>query len=189
VIAKALRRSGGNHLSPTAFQASYYEASCDPGQPVRSTPGKLYRDSSGRIRIDHYVEIGSETFCLFRKIYDPAKNAMFVLNDTKRTILVLRHPPGSQATVIALPPVRDAGTSPTTEPLGSREIEGLLCQGYRLGAGYEYWTSEELGGIPILATEDGEVRMRICEIMLAEPDRHLFAIPADYEIQEEHGPE
>jgi len=175
-------------VGPTPFQASYYEPSCQPGQPVLSTPGKLYRDSSGRIRIDHYVEIGSQTLCLFRKIYDPAQNAMFVLNDTSKTILILRHPPGTPATVIGFVPIGDQGPNPRQEALGSREIEGLLIQGYRLGA-TEYWISEELGGIPILATEDDEVRMRICDIMLTEPDPGLFDIPAGYTIQEERRPE
>jgi len=176
-------------LKTRAFQASYYEASWEPG-PVRGVPGKLYRDSSGRIRIDYWVEIGSETFCIFRKIYDPSQNAVFVLNDTKRTTLVMRHPAGSQPTVIGLMGTfRNLGANLKYEALGSREIEGLLCQGHRLGAAAEYWISEELGGIPILATEDGEVRMRIFDIVLTEPDPAVFVIPADYEIQEERGPE
>ncbi len=109
---------------------------------------------------------------------------MFVLNDSKKTIVVLRHPAGLPATVIGFFPLRNQEANPKQEALGSGEIEGLLCQGYRLGVA-EYWISEELGGIPILAMEAGEVRMRICDIVLTEPDPKLFAIPADYEIQEE----
>ncbi len=170
-------------MSTKAFQASYYEASCEPG-PVPSTPSKLYRDSSGRIRIDHFIQIGSEAFCMYRKIYDPAQNAMFVLNDSKKTVLILRHPPGPPAAVIGLFPIGNPGPDPKPEKLGSREIEGLLCEGHRFGVA-ECWTSGELGGIPILAIVDGEVRMKICDILLTEPDPGLFAIPPDYEIQED----
>ncbi|RPI20466.1 MAG: hypothetical protein EHM61_26985 [Acidobacteria bacterium] len=120
---------------------------------------------------------------MFRKIYDPAQNAMFVLNDSKRTMLILRHPAGPPAAVIGLFPIGKPGTDPKQEELGSREIEGLLCQGYRFGVA-EWWIAEELGGIPILAIVDGEVRMRICDIVRTEPDPGLFAIPADYKIQE-----
>ena len=169
-------------MSTTAFKATYYEASCKPGA-TPTTPGKLYRDSSGRIRIDHFIEIGSLTIPLFRKIYDPIQNALFVLNDSKRTVLALRHPAGVEAAVIGIFPMRNHGADPTPEDLGTSEIEGLLCQGTRLGTA-EYWYSNELN-LPVLATEDGELRMKICDIVFTEPDPELFAIPEDYENQKD----
>ena len=115
-----IESSGGTALSTTAFEATYYEASCGP-DPSPATPGKLYRDSSGRIRIDRFLEIGSLTIPFFRKIYDPTQNAHFVLNDSKRTALVSRHPAGVEAAVIGILPLRDHGADPTPEDLGNSE--------------------------------------------------------------------
>jgi hypothetical protein len=171
-----------SELGVKGFQASYYKASCEPG-PIQSVPSRLFRDSAGRIRIDDYCsEIGPEPYCLLRRIYDPINNLMVVLNDPNRTALVIRHSVGASVSVIGFFPIDAVGTM-EIDVLGSKEVEGLLCRGYRIGA-TEYWVSDELG-LPILAMEDNEVRMRISDIELIEPDRVVFTIPDDYQIQEE----
>lgn len=43
--------------------------------------------------------------------------------------------------------------------------------------------------IPIPATEGNEIRMKICDIELTEPDPDLFTIPDDYQIVEERNGE
>jgi hypothetical protein len=98
------------------------------------------------------------------------------------------------------PAGENGGTTVKTESLGTREIEGLSAEGSRtvttIPAGaignerpieivYERWYSKDLRLIVQSRRTDpryGEQTYRLTNINRSEPDRSLFAPPADYKI-------
>ncbi len=98
-----------------------------------------------------------------------------------------------------------SGSAGKTESLGTREFEGVAAEGTRtvttIAAGaigneraietvYERWYSKELQLIVYSKHTDprfGEQTYRLTNINRSEPDRSLFAPPADYKIVTETG--
>jgi hypothetical protein len=98
---------------------------------------------------------------------------------------------------------RGNNTAGKTESLGTRDIEGVTAEGTRtittIPAGaignerpietvYERWYSKELQLIVFSKHTDprfGEQTYRLTNISRSEPDRSLFAPPADYKIVSE----
>ena len=90
----------------------------------------------------------------------------------------------------------------TSEDLGQQVIEGVLATGQRtttvIPAGAignvqpikvvsEQWTSPDLKVLVLTKHSDprnGDTTYRLSNIVRAEPDRSLFAVPPDYTVKE-----
>lgn len=107
-------------------------------------------------------------------------------------------PPITIAATPALTVVAGTTGEPKVEPLGTRTIEGLEAEGTRttttIPAGAigninaidvvtERWFSRALQTVVMITRRDpqaGDTVYRLTNIVRAEPDAHLFVIPADY---------
>jgi len=97
---------------------------------------------------------------------------------------------------------RTAEANSSTESLGKRNIEGLICEGTRIShtipvgeigndrpivTTIERWYSPELQALVMSETNDpqfGKSTYRLTNISRGEPARYLFQIPADYTVKE-----
>lgn len=168
---------------------------------------KTYRDSQGRIREDHYVQMGvgggNQDVLSMTILRDPVAGTTFSLNPNDHTarVPVLMRPPLPQQNANAAappPPAKGASDPPKVEDLGTQTIEGLLVEGTRitqiiptgaLGNDQpmktirEVWVSNELH-LDVLTKISGpltgEQTIRMTDISRSEPDPTLFQIPADY---------
>lgn len=129
---------------------------------------------------------------------NPAVRAQIETNAAKSPQLI--HLPGLAAISIGGNGSSRAGKA---ESLGTRDIEGVMAEGTRsvttIPAGaignerpieivYERWYSKELQLIVYSKQTDprfGEQTYRLTNINRSEPDRSLFAPPADYKIVSE----
>lgn len=168
---------------------------------------KTYRDSQGRTREEHYVQMGAgggnQDVLSIILISDPVAGTRFSLNPndhTARVPVLLRPPvPQQNPNPSAQPPAAKSATEPPKgEDLGTQTIEGLLVEGTRItqiiptGAMgndqpmktiREVWVSRELH-LDVLTKISGpltgEQTIRMTDISRNEPDPTLFQIPADY---------
>jgi hypothetical protein len=156
----------------------------------------IYRNSSGRIRIDTYNptdKLGPDRPAI-TVIYDPDDGFVYPLE----THPELDHVAPAKGSTVQLypPPVPVWKSKPVFEQLGTREMEGLIAKGRRftftqlasadgnepeITTVTEEWESPEMG-IRLLWTtsrSDGnESVIRITNLQLAEPDPALFQVPA-----------
>jgi hypothetical protein len=172
----------------------------DGNRIVRRTSALLYRDSRGRTRrevalgdVAGIVVAGSPLRII--TIHDPDSKTTFVFDPDNRLMQV-----GSAARG-GLPPPADSqqvtpvGSAEREESLGTRTIEGLLCEGTRktttIPAGAignerpittvaERWYSQELQVLIRSRVSDprfGETTYRVTKITRAEPFESLFEMP------------
>ena len=166
---------------------------------------KFYRDRTGRTRTEHDV---SEFTNLgpFIQIIDVDAGFTTILMPSGKTALRMKVPPGTTGRSVGIPTLAAGGDQSMrqpgkrtvkTEPLGKRTIEGIefeaslttiTAEGERAGTGTdEQWTSKELGlgGFRQISGPGLKVTSRIQNVSRTEPDAALFAIPPDYQVQEE----
>lgn len=147
--------------------------------------------------------LNGQTLPLNAQTLPPALKAQIETNAVKRVQPIAPLPAlatfgGSE--VILATPLSGKINGGKTESLGTRDFEGVLAEGSRtvttIEAGaignerpieivYERWYSKELQMIVYSRHTDprfGEQNYRLTNISRSEPDRSLFAPPADYKI-------
>jgi hypothetical protein len=174
----------------------------DGNQISRTNQSKVYRDSTGRVRIEHSFTPPNATAAQTRvTIFDPVAGSSYTLN-----------PSTSQAVKMALPQARTAkagqqgmrnhlgGSDVVTTDLGTQTVNGVVATGTRttrtIPAGAignaqaiqivrEVWISTALK-VPVeIKTTDprfGSTTMDVTNIVQTEPSADLFVVPSNYTV-------
>lgn len=176
-------------------------------QISRTEQSKVYRDSMGRVRVEHTrtnpTTQATETIV---SIFDPVAGASYMLNPAKKTAMTMQvptHSGKSAATASTAPRAHEAHVRPdgaqiAKTDLGTQTINGVPATGTRMTetipAGAignaqpiqivrESWVSSDLK-VPVqITTTDprmGTTTMQLTNIMKSEPDAALFQVPSDY---------
>jgi hypothetical protein len=176
----------------------------DGNRIVRRTSTSLYRDSRGRIRRE--VELGNVAGIVVTgsplriiTIHDPDSRTTHIVDGDRRMVRV--GGPGPSAGAVQLggdiaPPVAPSTSgNEREESLGTRTIEGLVCEGTRrtttIPAGAignerpmttvtERWVARELQLLVLSRVSDprfGDTTYRLTKIVRAEPSASLFEVP------------
>jgi hypothetical protein len=201
----------------------------DDNRITRSSKMKLYRDGEGRFRREGDAGSGGIVsaygFQATISINDPVEAIRYILfpdsktarsyntqNKLSEKVYSVSGQAQSKAQIektiaekanIVISPNAVTGTfagGGKTEQLGTKNIEGVECEGSRtvttIAAGsignekpieiiYERWYSKELDLIVYSRHYDpryGEQIYRLTNIRRGEPDRSLFSVPSDYKI-------
>ncbi len=203
----------------------------DGNKISRTFTVRLYRDSEGRFRRETLpASSGSVSARQTISIFDPVANYRYLIEPDKKTVRRIPVIPGraegavivngqplspairtqietdaaQRSHVILLPSVvATSGDAGKSEPLGTRNFDGIEAEGTRttttIAAGtigneraievvYEKWYSKELQMIVYSRHSDprfGEQIYRLENISRNEPDRSLFTPPADYKMLNE----
>lgn len=170
--------------------------------------GMLYRDSEGRTRhemtlgvLGPFASAGDPPHMVF--INDPVAGAHYALDATNRTARKMTLPAGRPPHEMAEQSGRHQPPFDIkTESLGKQVIEGVEAEGTRsvitIPAGKfgndspvevvsERWYSPTLQAVVMSKHSDprmGEHVYRLTNIKREEPERSLFEVPADYQVQE-----
>jgi hypothetical protein len=175
----------------------------DGNRIVRRTSASLYRDSHGRTRRE--VSIGDVAGIVVAgsplriiTIHDPDSRTTSVFDPDHRLVQVATAAGGAPlppAMAGAQPLTQPAGASEQEEALGTRTIEGLVCDGTRktttIPAGAignersittvtERWFSRELQILVLSRVSDprfGDTTYRVTRIVRTEPPASLFEAP------------
>jgi hypothetical protein len=182
----------------------------DGNQISRQEESKVYRDTQGRVRIEHTphrsLSANGQTPRTAITIFDPVAGYSYMLDPTAMTAVKTPLPPADSAKANASghsPHVRGAaadGAQIQKEDLGTQTIGGLSATGARITetipAGAmgnqqplqvvrETWISTELKVPLLIKTSDprfGNMTMQLTNIVQAEPDASLFQIPSGYTV-------
>lgn len=166
------------------FEAAYEELETDPsgGPPKEVNSGRVCVDREGRIRVENRTTGVVQ-------IVDPRMRVWSHLDlrtgKIRFRVPMPDIPPSVMAGVAgATSPATASAPAPTHEDLGEREIEGLVCNGWRFvfergGATVEdeSWRSRDLGLIVRSrhVTEGRERTYALTHIRRGDPDPRLFA--------------
>ncbi len=159
---------------------------------------KVYRDSSGRLRIESSIPATD-----IIQLIDPVAGSRVILLSTEAEKIGYRlpWPKSSEVKFTIFAPVgnESAGDpsrkwTSTTESLGTRTIEGIEFEGIRFVQAAEgepaliktieqwYSADQKLIGL-IVSSSPSETHMaRIQNVHREEPDSTLFAVPTGYKI-------
>lgn len=160
------------------FEALYEETrtSVENGEETttRADTGRLFVDRDGRVRV--------ETRDAFVTILDPKARATYVIDrETRQVLLEQPFPEPLQADAPVVPPSKRKVATGSTENLGTKDIEGLRCNGIRVVMGNtwrEIWISEELN-IPVLSEERlglQKTAFRLFAFRFGDPSHDLFEV-------------
>jgi hypothetical protein len=176
----------------------------DGTQISHQDQSKVYRDSQGRVRIEHTTPQGEARIAIF----DPVAGFTYILDPTKMTAVKRALPAPKQTSSDTNPPPphhRFEGTT-QTEDLGTQTINGLAATGKRetetIPAGaigndqpivvtHEIWTSTALKVPVLIKTSDprfGTTTMQLTNVVQGEPDPALFQVPSNYTVTTGGGP-
>lgn len=182
----------------------------DGNRIVRRTRGSLHRDSRGRTRREVNLEgiaglmlAGAPLHMI--TINDPESGMTYVVDANQRLFVMQNAPDRARIPTDTSPgsprgrgpsQVQQTATGERTEALGTREIEGLVCEGTRtivtIPAGAigneraiesvsERWFSRALRIVVLSRSSDprfGETTYRLMKVTRAEPPPALFERPA-----------
>jgi hypothetical protein len=184
----------------------------DGNRIVRHIVSKFYRDGMGRTRREQTFgnfdpsHPGPNDVKVF--IDDPVGSAAYVLDPGETTALQLRRSrkfldereAESVPQVRKLPPL-DEARAITREDLGTKNVEGILCNGTRqtitIPAGQignehpiaivtDTWYAPSLDAIVLSSTNDprfGETKYQLHNIQTGEQAISFFEVPANYRIE------
>jgi hypothetical protein len=177
----------------------------DGNQISHQDQSKVYRDSQGRIRMEHTTPQGDTRIAIF----DPVAGFEYILDPAKQTAVkrALPAPKQTSSSETTPPPPhhRFAGTT-QTEDLGTETINNLAATGKRetetIPAGAignaqpivvtrEIWTSTVLKVPVLIKTSDarfGTTNMQLTNVVQGEPDPALFQVPSNYTVKTGGGP-
>ena len=180
-------------------QIDEYSRKIEDGSLAAETrKSKIYRDSSGRLRIE-----SSTPATDIIQLIDPVAGSRVILlsTETEKVGYRLPWPKSSEVkfTIFSLAGNENAGDpsrkwTSTTENLGTRTIEGLEFEGVRivnaaegepeLTRAVEQWYSadQKLIGLIVSSSPNETYTARIQNVRREEPDSALFAVPTDYRI-------
>ncbi|MCP9494442.1 MAG: hypothetical protein MSG64_08310 [Pyrinomonadaceae bacterium MAG19_C2-C3] len=186
-----------------------FEITPDGKRITRRDAAQLYRDGEGRTRIERGFN-GNAASPLnansSRAAFITDADGFYFLDPRGRTALKFSSRgkasiSGTGASVTTQADPRSVAGD-MTEALGTQIIEGVTAQGFRtttnIAAGearnaapvrivYERWYAPELRRDVLIKCTDtrfGEAIFRLTDISRAEPASVLFAIPADFKIEE-----
>ncbi|MCU1274571.1 MAG: hypothetical protein JWO48_2002 [Bryobacterales bacterium] len=181
----------------------------DGNQIARQEESKVYRDTQGRVRIEHTLHRSwsatGQTPRTAITIFDPVAGYSYMLDPTAMTAVKMPLPPADSANANASghPHGRGAGANGAQtqkEGLGTQTVNGLSATGTRstetIPAGAignqqplqiirETWISTDLKVPVLIKTSDprfGNMTMQLSNIVQAEPDASLFQIPSGYMV-------
>jgi hypothetical protein len=155
----------------------------------------VYRDSQGRIRVEHPVYLsppGAKPTLktMLVEIQDPVAAYMCVLDPMNRVAHRVRVQPPKP---IMRPALMDEAAG--AESLGTKLMFGVMLTGQRTTSSTgtdvdETWTDPLNGRIVLrrLTSATSESAMSVPNYSNAEPDPALFLVPADYAVVDESGP-
>jgi hypothetical protein len=173
---------------------------------VQKHQTRLYRDSSGRTRVEVFVPIDWNAVQKTPEmvmIMDPIAKVMYSLRPSTRSAYSnsLRETPPLPNPQDS-PPLLPRPKKMASEDLGTQMMEGVLVKGVRTtwtlptdSVGNdrpiievdEVWTSTDLG-LAILSKHSdprtGETVTRVTSLDRSEPDPTLFQVPPDYTLKE-----
>jgi hypothetical protein len=170
----------------------------DGNQIARQEQSKVFRDSQGRVRMEHTAK-GAQAYAVIA-IFDPVAGFTHVLHPS--TMTAVKTPVHVHTEVQngrAVHPKRNT-SDVQTEDLGTQMVNGLAATGTRttrtIPAGAignqqaiqivrEAWVSVELKVPVMIKSSDprfGSTVMQLTNITRAEPDAALFQVPANYTI-------
>jgi len=170
----------------------------DGNQIARQEQSKVFRDSQGRVRMEHTAK-GAQASVVIA-IFDPVAGFTHVLHPS--TMTAVKTPVHAHTEVQngrAAHPKRNT-SDVQTEDLGTQMVNGLAATGTRttrtIPAGAignqqaiqivrEAWVSVELKVPVMIKSSDprfGSTVMQLTNITRAEPDAALFQVPANYTI-------
>jgi hypothetical protein len=163
----------------------------DGNQIARQEQSKVYRDSQGRVRIEHAAR-GVEAVVA---IFDPVAGFAHVLHPS--TMTAVKTPVHVRDELHAK---RNQASDVQSEDLGTQMINGLAATGTRttrtIPAGAignqqaiqivrEAWVSVDLKVPVLIKSSDprfGSTVMQLTNVVRAEPDASLFQVPANYAV-------
>jgi hypothetical protein len=165
----------------------------DGNQIARQEQSKVFRDSQGRVRMEHTAK-GAQASAVIA-IFDPVAGFTHVLHPS--TMTAVKTPVHVHSEVHSK---RSQTSDVQNEDLGTQMINGLAATGTRttrtIPAGAignqqaiqivrEAWVSVELKVPVMIKSSDprfGSTVMQLTNISRAEPDATLFQVPANYAI-------
>ena len=179
-------------------------------QIVRQDQSKVYRDSQGRVRIEHTMNAPKSRGQAARTvvtIFDPVGGSAYMLDPENKTAMKTPSPVrgGGGGARGAGPRPREARTEAAamqTEELGNQIINGVSATGKRITqtipAGdignqqpiqivRETWVSIDLKVPVLIKSSDprfGSTVTQLTNIVRAEPDASLFQVPPGYTVNE-----
>lgn len=164
----------------------------DGGETVTRRSWEILRDAQGRMRVDW----GTHAL-----IADPVQRLYFEVNVEKRTINRRQMTQPGELAVMAptsATPPNTSSTTPAMTPLGTKVIDGLLCEGMLVSQSLEFesgefdepirveteiWTAVELR-MPVLVTQSNSLgqhtRYALTNVRLEEPSPEEFRPPAGF---------
>jgi hypothetical protein len=193
----------GVPLSLEQVEERSYEGAGSTAEIIKSN---VYRDSSGRLRIEPEARDGSGDPSSHATLIDPFAGTRIILLPTAKTAYRVLGPKGDEGGFALGLGGMGEGLEPPhkwstrTENLGTRIIEGAVFEGTRiievaedesgLTNTIERWYSKELNivGVAVASGPYGTHTARIENLHRQEPDPTLFTIPADYKILELQSP-
>src|SRR5882724_3961194 len=194
----------------SAVQTNQMQQALAGGNVIsRQEQSKVYRDSQGRVRVEHTrggppASNGqAETVVA---IFDPVAGYSYILHPAKMTAIRMPDQQHNGPPNGAVPHPHGNcggdGAQVQTESLGTQAINGVSATGSRrtdtIPAGAignqqpiqivrETWISTDLKVPVMIKSSDprfGDMVMQLTNIAQAEPDTSLFQIPAGYTIKE-----
>ena len=165
---------------------------------VEERKTKVYRDSSGRLRIESSTPATEIT-----QLIDPVAGSRVILlrTETEKIGYSFPLPKSSEVKFTIFAPVENQSAgdpsrqwTSTTENLGTRTIEGIEFEGTwivnasesepKLTKTVEYWHSADLKliGLIVSSSPNEKHTVRIQNVRREEPDSTLFTVPPDYTI-------
>ncbi len=174
-----------------------HQTLADGNQISHQNQSKIYRDSQGRVRMEHTTPDGDTRIAIF----DPIAGVSYMLDPSKQTAVKRTLPAAPQnASGTPPPPHRRSAANVQTEDLGTQTINGLAATGKRetetIPAGAignaqpivttrEIWTSTALKVPVLIKSSDprfGTSTMQLGNILQGEPDPALFQVPSNYTV-------
>jgi hypothetical protein len=183
-FGSALVDLGNTNAKGKPFHAMFEQLSFRK-QPPATTPtktiaGEIFRDSEGRYRQELSIEVGPTKLIRLAYIKESIAKVAYVLDLSNRKL-------------IQEEPLIDDQDNGAASPLSGRgaadeknNIEGFSCRVINIqgadGVSTELWFSEELEMVLFERRRSGtEERVtRLYNIVRAEPDKTLFAVPAEF---------
>jgi hypothetical protein len=175
----------------------------DGNQIARQEQSKVYRDSQGRVRLEHTRRKpgSNDQPQTMISIFDPVAGYSYLLNPAKQTAVKVPLPPANGHDRGPRPHPEGQDSNVKTENLGTQSVNGVSATGTRftrtIPAGAignaqpiqiirETWVSPDLK-VPVLIKGSdprfGNTMMQLTNIVQAEPDAALFQVPADYTVE------
>jgi hypothetical protein len=163
--------------------------------------GKVFRDASGRMRVETSIDGPNGESAATVQIYDGVGGFMAILVPQQQMAARFEFPK-RDATQVGFavgggPPLRNEGKmTRKTEGLGKQTIEGIEFEGERTAftwddqpsvvATEDRWSAKELGlfGLVKYSGPDRQTTAKIRNLLRSDPDPALFKIPPDYFVQD-----